>query len=92
MLFSIMPKNKNKKKMTVAKAREIFKDEELEKCLDMDVIVDKAIEATEQAGIVFIDEFDKIAEKNRGGGPDVSREGVQRDILPIVEGATVNTR
>ena len=58
----------------------------------MDVIVDKAIEATEQAGIVFIDEFDKIAEKNRGGGPDVSREGVQRDILPIVEGATVNTK
>ena len=92
MLGSIMPKKKKKKKMTVAKAREIFKDEELEKCLDMDVIVDKAIEATEQAGIVFIDEFDKIAEKNRGGGPDVSREGVQRDILPIVEGATVNTK
>lgn len=92
MLGSIMPKKKKKKKMTVAKAREIFKDEELEKCLDMDIIVDKAIEATEQAGIVFIDEFDKIAEKNRGGGPDVSREGVQRDILPIVEGATVNTK
>lgn len=92
MLGSIMPKRKKKKKMTVAKAREIFKEEELEKCLDMDVIVDKAIEATEQAGIVFIDEFDKIAEKGRGGGPDVSREGVQRDILPIVEGATVNTK
>ena len=92
MLGSIMPKKKKKKKMTVAKAREIFKEEELEKCLDMDVIVDKAIEATEQAGIVFIDEFDKIAEKGRGGGPDVSREGVQRDILPIVEGATVNTK
>lgn len=91
MLGSIMPKKKKKKKMTVAKAREIFKEEELEKCLDMDVIVDKAIEATEQAGIVFIDEFDKIAEKGRGG-PDVSREGVQRDILPIVEGATVNTK
>ena len=92
MLGSIMPKKKKKKKMTVAKAREIFKEEELEKCLDMDVIVDKAIEATEQAGIVFIDEFDKIAEKGRGGGLDVSREGVQRDILPIVEGATVNTK
>lgn len=92
MLGSIMPKKKKKKKMTVAKAREIFKEEELEKCLDMDVIVDKAIEATEQAGIVFIDEFDKIAEKGRGGGSDVSREGVQRDILPIVEGATVNTK
>ena len=92
MLGSIMPKKKKKKKMTVAKAREIFKEEELEKCLDMDVIVDKAIEATEQAGIVFIDEFDKIAEKGRTNGPDVSREGVQRDIMPIVEGATVNTK
>ncbi len=92
MLGSIMPKKKKKKKMTVAKAREIFKDEELEKCLDMDVIIDKAVEATEESGIVFIDEFDKIAEKGRGGGPDISREGVQRDILPIVEGATVNTK
>jgi ATP-dependent HslUV protease ATP-binding subunit HslU len=92
MLGSIMPKKKKKKRMTVSKAREIFKEEELEKCLDMDVIVDKAIEATEQAGIVFIDEFDKIAEKGRNNGPDVSREGVQRDILPIVEGATVNTK
>ena len=92
MLGSIMPKKKKKKKMTVAKAREIFKDEELEKCLDMDVIIDKAIEATEESGIVFIDEFDKIAEKGRSNGPDVSREGVQRDILPIVEGATVNTK
>lgn len=92
MLGSIMPKKKKKKKMTIAKAREIFTDEELEKMVDMDVVVDKAIEATEQAGIVFIDEFDKIAEKGRSNGPDVSREGVQRDILPIVEGATVNTK
>lgn len=92
MLGSIMPKKKKKKKMTIGKARELFKEEELEKCLDMDVIVDKAVEATEQAGIVFIDEFDKIAEKGRSNGPDVSREGVQRDILPIVEGATVNTK
>lgn len=92
MLGSIMPKKKKKKKMTVAKAREIFKEEELEKCLDMDTIVDKAVAATEESGIVFIDEFDKIAEKGRTNGPDVSREGVQRDILPIVEGATVNTK
>lgn len=92
MLGSILPKKKKKKKMTIAKAREVFKEEELEKCLDMDVIVDKAIEATEEAGIVFIDEFDKIAEKGHSNGPDVSREGVQRDILPIVEGATVNTK
>lgn len=92
MLGNIMPKKKKKKKMTIAKARELLKAEELEKCLDMDSIVDKAVEATEQAGIVFIDEFDKIAEKSHGNGPDVSREGVQRDILPIVEGATVNTK
>ena len=92
MLGSSMPKKKKKKKMTVAKAREIFKEEELEKCLDMDTIVDKAVAATEESGIVFIDEFDKIAEKDRTNGPDVSREGVQRDILPIVEGATVNTK
>lgn len=92
MLGSIMPKKKKKKKMTVAKAREIFKEEELEKCLDMDTIVDKAVAATEESGIVFIDEFDKIAEKGRTNGPEVSREGVQRDILPIVEGATVNTK
>lgn len=92
MLGSIMPKKKKKKKMTVAKAREIFKEEELEKRLDMDTIVDKAVAATEESGIVFIDEFDKIAEKGRTNGPDVSREGVQRDILPIVEGATVNTK
>lgn len=92
MLGSIMPKKKKKKKMTVAKAREIFKEEEMEKCLDMDTIVDKAVAATEESGIVFIDEFDKIAEKGRTNGPDVSREGVQRDILPIVEGATVNTK
>jgi len=92
MLGNILPRKKKKKKMTIEKAREIFREEELEKCLDMDVIIDKAIEATEQAGIVFIDEFDKIAEKGRSNGPDVSREGVQRDILPIVEGATVNTK
>ena len=83
MLGSIMPKKKKKKKMTVAKAREIFKAEELEKMLDMDSVVEKAIEATEESGIVFIDEFDKIAEKGHTQGPDVSREGVQRDILPI---------
>lgn len=92
MLGNLIPKKKRKKKMTVAKAREIFKEEELGKFLDMDVIVDKAVQATEEAGIVFIDEFDKIAEKGKSSGPDVSREGVQRDILPIVEGASVNTK
>lgn len=92
MLGNLVPKKKKKKKMTVAKARELFKEEELGKLLDMDIIIEKSIEATEETGIVFIDEFDKIAEKGRSNGPDVSREGVQRDILPIVEGATVTTK
>ena len=92
MLGNLVPKKKKKKKMTVAKARDLFKEEELGKLLDMDIIIEKAIEATEETGIVFIDEFDKIAEKGRSNGPDVSREGVQRDILPIVEGATVTTK
>ena len=92
MLGNLVPKKKKKKKVTVAKARELFKEEELGKLLDMDIIIEKAIEATEETGIVFIDEFDKIAEKGRSNGPDVSREGVQRDILPIVEGATVTTK
>ena len=92
MLGNLVSKKKKKKKMTVAKARELFKEEELGKLLDMDIIIEKAIEATEETGIVFIDEFDKIAEKGRSNGPDVSREGVQRDILPIVEGATVTTK
>lgn len=92
MLGNLVPKKKKKKKMTVAKGRELFKEEELGKLLDMDIIIEKAIEATEETGIVFIDEFDKIAEKGRSNGPDVSREGVQRDILPIVEGATVTTK
>ena len=92
MLGNLVPKKKKKKKMTVAKARELFKEEELGKLLDMDIIIEKAIEATEETGIVFIDEFDKIAEKRHSNGPDVSREGVQRDILPIVEGATVTTK
>lgn len=92
MLGNLVPKKKKKKKMTVAKVRELFKEEELGKLLDMDIIIEKAIEATEETGIVFIDEFDKIAEKGRSNGPDVSREGVQRDILPIVEGATVTTK
>ena len=92
MRGNLVPKKKKKKKMTVAKARELFKEEELGKLLDMDIIIEKAIEATEETGIVFIDEFDKIAEKGHSNGPDVSREGVQRDILPIVEGATVTTK
>ncbi|MCL2410293.1 MAG: ATP-dependent protease ATPase subunit HslU [Treponema sp.] len=84
---------KKKKVVTVSRAREILKAEEAEKLIDRDKVSDEARARVEETGIVFIDEIDKIAVKSdRGGGPDVSREGVQRDILPIVEGATVNTK
>jgi ATP-dependent HslUV protease ATP-binding subunit HslU len=84
---------KKKKVVTVSRAREILKAEEAEKLVDRDRVSDEARARVEETGIIFIDEIDKIAVKgDRGGGPDVSREGVQRDILPIVEGATVNTK
>jgi ATP-dependent HslUV protease ATP-binding subunit HslU len=84
---------KKKKVVTVERAREILKAEELEKLIDRDRVSDEARQRVEETGIIFIDEIDKIAVKGeRSGGPDVSREGVQRDILPIVEGATVNTK
>jgi len=82
-----------KKVVTVPRAMEILKAEEAEKLVDRDRVSDEARQRVEETGIIFIDEIDKIAVKgDRGGGPDVSREGVQRDILPIVEGATVNTK
>ena len=82
-----------KKVVTVPRAKEILKAEEAEKLVDRDKVSDEARQRVEETGIIFIDEIDKIAVKgDRGGGPDVSREGVQRDILPIVEGATVNTK
>jgi ATP-dependent HslUV protease ATP-binding subunit HslU len=85
--------NKKKKLVSVGRAREILLAEESEKLIDRDRVSDEARQRVEETGIVFIDEIDKIAVKgDRGGGPDVSREGVQRDILPIVEGATVNTK
>ncbi|MDR1839369.1 MAG: ATP-dependent protease ATPase subunit HslU [Treponema sp.] len=84
---------KKKKVVSVARAKEILKAEEAEKLVDRDRVSDEARQRVEETGIIFIDEIDKIAVKgDRGGGPDVSREGVQRDILPIVEGATVNTK
>jgi len=84
---------KKKKVVKVARAKEILKNEEAEKLVDRDKVSDEARQRVEETGIIFIDEIDKIAVKgDRGGGPDVSREGVQRDILPIVEGATVNTK
>jgi len=84
--------NKKKKVVTVKRAREILIAEESEKLIDRDRVSDEARQRVEETGIVFIDEIDKIAVKGDRGGPDVSREGVQRDILPIVEGATVNTK
>lgn len=89
-----LPSKKKKQRTTVAEARKIFIQEEAQKLIDMDNVIREAIERVEESGIVFIDEIDKIASdmESRGHGPDVSREGVQRDILPIVEGCNVQTK
>lgn len=94
MLNGMMPKKSRKRKVTVGEARKILLEEEAAKLIDMDEVKEEAIRRAEDAGIIFIDEIDKIASgsKKGGGGPDVSREGVQRDLLPIVEGSTVNTK
>lgn len=89
---SIMPRRTKKKRTTIREARRIFQQEEADKLIDMDEVIEEAILATEQHGIIFIDEIDKIAGKEMSTSPDVSREGVQRDILPIVEGTTVMTK
>jgi ATP-dependent HslUV protease ATP-binding subunit HslU len=94
MLGGMMPKKSKKRKVSVGEARKILLEEEAAKLIDMDEVKEEAIRKAEDAGIIFIDEIDKIASgsKKGGGGPDVSREGVQRDLLPIVEGSTVNTK
>jgi len=92
MLSGMFGQQKKKRKMTVADAFEYLIQEEEGKLLDMDQVTRIAVERVEQSGIIFLDEIDKIAGREGGHGPDVSREGVQRDILPIVEGTTVNTR
>ncbi len=92
MLGPLMPKKKKTRKVTVAEACRLLETEECEKLIDNEAATTEAIELAEQSGIVFIDEIDKITAKGQGSGPDVSREGVQRDILPIVEGATVMTK
>ncbi|WP_428908670.1 HslU--HslV peptidase ATPase subunit [Niallia sp. Krafla_26] len=93
-LGSLIPKRRKKRKLSVRDARKVLTGEEAQKLIDMDEVTQEAINRAEQAGIIFIDEIDKIASKNNGGGSsaDVSREGVQRDILPIVEGSTVMTK
>ncbi len=93
VLGSIFPPQRKRKKVTVSKAEEIMLNEEVEKLIDNDSINSEAIARAEQEGIIFIDEIDKIAGKaQQQKGPDVSREGVQRDILPLVEGSTVSTK
>jgi ATP-dependent HslUV protease ATP-binding subunit HslU len=92
MLGDLMPKRSKKSKLTVAEAKKVFFEEEIEKLIDMDKVKDEALKRVEEMGIVFIDEIDKIAGSESKSGPDVSRQGVQRDLLPIVEGTTVSTK
>ena len=94
MIGNMMPKGAKKRKVTISEARKILLEEETSKLIDMDEVKEEALKKAENTGIIFIDEIDKIAKgaSSQGGGPDVSREGVQRDLLPIVEGSTVSTK
>ncbi|HEY4003171.1 MAG TPA: ATP-dependent protease ATPase subunit HslU [Candidatus Xenobia bacterium] len=92
LLGNLLPKKKKKRSVRIGEARKLLAQEEARKLIDQDEVKREAIYKAEQTGIVFIDELDKIAGREKGSGPDVSREGVQRDILPIVEGSTVNTK
>lgn len=92
MIGNFMPKSTRRRKIKVPEALEMLASEEIQNLVDMDKVVRKAIQKVEQSGIIFLDEIDKVAGKNGGHGPDVSREGVQRDLLPIVEGSTVTTK
>ena len=92
MMGGILPKKTKLRKVEVREARKILLNEEEQNLIDMDRVYSEAVERAEQHGIVFLDEIDKVAGRGGGSGPDVSREGVQRDILPIVEGSTVNTK
>ncbi|OQY06600.1 MAG: HslU--HslV peptidase ATPase subunit [Desulfobacteraceae bacterium 4572_123] len=92
MLGGLMPRNTKRRKIRVPEALASMAQEEAQNLVDMDEVVKKAVEKVEQTGIIFLDEIDKIAGRNGSNSPDVSREGVQRDLLPIVEGSTVNTK
>ncbi len=92
MLGNFLPEKSKRKKVKIPEAVQIIQQEEANKLIDMDKVVKEAIERTEQNGIIFIDEIDKIVSRGSSHGPDVSREGVQRDLLPIVEGSTVSTK
>lgn len=89
---NMLPKRKKRRKVSVAEARQVLAQEEAAKMIDMDRVTAEAVFRAEQSGIIFLDEIDKIAGQGHSAGPDVSREGVQRDILPIVEGSTVQTK
>ncbi|HEX2202972.1 MAG TPA: ATP-dependent protease ATPase subunit HslU [Longimicrobium sp.] len=92
MLQDMLPKRTKRRNVTVAEARRILLQDELDKLVNMDEVVNEALDRVEEMGIVFLDEIDKIAGGGGGMGPDVSREGVQRDLLPVVEGSTVQTK
>ena len=92
MLGGMLPKHKKRRRVPVREARQMLIHEEAQRLVDMDAVTSEAVARVEQSGIIFVDELDKIAGREKGGGPDVSREGVQRDILPIVEGSTVMTK
>src|SRR5262249_56286327 len=92
MLQEMLPKRSKRRLVKVPEARRILVDEELKKLVDMDDVVNESLDRVENHGIIFIDELDKISGERNTAGPDVSREGVQRDLLPIVEGSTVQTR
>ncbi len=92
MLGGMMPKSSKRRKLKVPEAMRILAQEEAQNLVDMEEVVNRAIEKVEQAGIIFLDEIDKIVSKNTSHGPDVSREGVQRDLLPVVEGCSVATK
>ncbi len=92
MLSNFMPTKTKKRKVSIGEAKKLLLEEEASKLIDMDEVKEEAVRKTENAGIIFIDEIDKIASSGSKAGPDVSREGVQRDLLPIVEGSSVNTK
>ncbi|MCL5030042.1 MAG: ATP-dependent protease ATPase subunit HslU [Bacteroidetes bacterium] len=92
IMGNIMPKKKKKRKTSISEARKIIAQDEAQKLIDMEAVQKEAIDRVQDSGIIFIDEIDKVAGGGKGQGPDVSREGVQRDLLPIVEGSNVNTK
>ena len=92
MLERLMPRQTQQKQVTIKEARKILLEQETEALIDRQAVAERAVELVENRGILFLDEIDKICSGGGMGGPDVSRQGVQRDLLPIVEGTTVNTR